>query len=191
MLIGGGAGRGEFHVPQIQCQHIMIECFPVINWKNLVRENGSKSLGIREVIRYLASNALELGEELQSPKKRKGTRRKCMSFPQPCKFSALSPVPATLCLSAHSHSSGKKACMAKIRERGFSGPKPASSSPPSLYLSKPQACLIMINCHMDNQIQFQKVGNDTPRTPGKMQGMPLFERRNGRSFPQPRNLFLF
>lgn len=45
-----------FHVPQTECQRIMIECFPVINWKNLVCKNGSKSLGIRKVICYLASS---------------------------------------------------------------------------------------------------------------------------------------
>lgn len=33
----------------------------------------------------------------------------------------------------------------------------------------------MINCHMDNQIQFQKVGDDSPRTPGKEEGSPLLQ----------------
>lgn len=61
MLIGGGAGRREFHVPLIPCQHIMIECFPVINGKNLACMNGSKSLGIKKGIRYLASSTLEPG----------------------------------------------------------------------------------------------------------------------------------
>lgn len=64
-----------------------------------------------------------------------------------------------------------------------------SATPPSS--PKPRACLIMINCHMDNQIQFQKVGNDIPRTPGKTQNLPLFPGRKGRSLTQPRNLLSF
>ena len=28
---------------------------------------------------------------------------------------------------------------------------------------------------MDNQIQFQKVGDDSPRTPGKKEGLPLLQ----------------
>lgn len=61
----------------------------------------------------------------------------------------------------------------------------ASSQAPSLYLSKPRACLIMINCHMDNQIQFQKVANDIPRTPGKTRNPSLFPGRKGRSSLSP------
>jgi hypothetical protein len=100
------------------------------------------------------------------------------------------PLSPFLPVSALSPSSGTWGSAAKWK-RGVSGPKPASSQPPSLYLSKPRACLIMINCHIDNQIQFQKVGNDIPRTPGKIQGTPLFTGRKGRSIPQPCNLFLF
>lgn len=45
---------------------------------------------------------------------------------------------------------------------------------------------------MDNQIQFQKVGDDSPRTPGKKEGSPLLQakkkkkkKKNTRSLPQP------
>lgn len=69
MLIGGGVGRREFHVPLIPCQHIMIECFPVINGKNLACMNGSKSLGIKKGIRYLASSVLEPGGNGDHPGK--------------------------------------------------------------------------------------------------------------------------
>lgn len=45
----------------------------------------------------------------------------------------------------------------------------------------------MINCHMANQIQFQKVGNDIPRTPGKTQDLSLFpgKKRQVPSLPPP------
>lgn len=69
MLIGGGAGRGEFHVPLIPCQPIMIECFPVINGKNLACMNGPKSLGIKKGIRYLASSTLGPGGNGDHPGK--------------------------------------------------------------------------------------------------------------------------
>lgn len=56
-------------MPLIPCQHIMIECFPVINGKNLACMNGSKSLGIKKGIRYLASSTLEPGGNGDHPGK--------------------------------------------------------------------------------------------------------------------------
>lgn len=43
--------------------------------------------------------------------------------------------------------------------------------PPRLHCSKTLTCLIMINCCLDNQIQTQKVGDDSPRTCWERQGM--------------------
>lgn len=43
--------------------------------------------------------------------------------------------------------------------------------PPRLHCSKTPTCLIMINCCLDNQIQPQKVGDDSPRTLWERQGM--------------------
>lgn len=56
-------------MPLIPCQHIMIECFPVINGENLACMNGSKSLGIKKGIRYLASSTREPGENGDHPGK--------------------------------------------------------------------------------------------------------------------------
>lgn len=51
---------------------------------------------------------------------------------------------------------------------------------------------------MDNQIQFQKVGDDSPRTPGKKEGSPLLqakkEEEEKKKYQVPssaHNLFLF
>lgn len=46
---------------------------------------------------------------------------------------------------------------------------------------------------MDNQIQFQKVGDDSPRTPGKKEGSPLLQAKK-KKYQVPssaHNLFLF
>lgn len=47
---------------------------------------------------------------------------------------------------------------------------------------------------MDNQIQFQKVGDDSPRTPGKKEGSPLLQAKKKKKYQVPssaHNLFLF
>lgn len=50
---------------------------------------------------------------------------------------------------------------------------------------------------MDNQIQFQKVGDDSPRTPGKKEGSPLLQAKKKKKEKKYRvpssahNLFLF
>lgn len=147
-------------------------------------------LALENVICYLASNAWDLGEELPSLKRGKDVKG-CPGLPatpppprkgsppaSPCPH-LLPPVLTSSWLRRPKP--GRQGCLRTH----------AGSEPPSLYLSKPQACLIMINCHMDNQIQFQKVGNDIPRTPGKKQDLSLFAGRKGRSLPQPHNLFLF
>lgn len=66
----------------------------------------------------------------------------------------------------------------KERMRGCSGQMPDPHPPSSLYLSRSKATfplsrspslwlgLIMINYCLDNQIQLQKVGDDSPRTQG-------------------------
>lgn len=148
-------------------------------------------LGIRKVICYVASNVLDLGEELPLPKKGKDTRGSPRLLTPPLRMvSTRLPLPSPPSPLPHFLTAPKKRFCRPKQGWGCLRAK-ASSEPPSLYLSKPQACLIMINCHMDNQIQFQKVGNDIPRTPGKTRDLSLFEGRKGRSLPQPHNLFLF
>lgn len=44
---------------------------------------------------------------------------------------------------------------------------------------------------MDNQIQFQKVGDDSPRTPGKKEGSPLLQEKKKKVPSSAHNLFLF
>lgn len=49
---------------------------------------------------------------------------------------------------------------------------------------------------MDNQIQFQKVGDDSPRTPGKKEGSPLLQAKKKKQKKtqvpsSAHNLFLF
>lgn len=115
-------------------------------------------------------------------KERKGTRGSLSRVPSLPDFPHLpssGPSPPRLSVSQL-----QKRGSSPKRGQGFLRTK-ASSQPPSLYLSKPQACLIMINCHMDNQIQFPKVGNDTPRTPGRTRDRSLFPGRKGRSSLSP------
>lgn len=111
-------------MPQTQCQRIMIECFPVINWKNLVCENGSKSLGFRKVICYLASSALELGEEPRSPKK--GNAREEEARASPTGGFRHLPGPSRTPPSAFPFSRlPKQRFCPQTWKRGFPGPKPA------------------------------------------------------------------
>lgn len=106
-------------------------------------------------------------------RQREGDRRKPVP-PPPCKFSPPSlplPSPPWPCLPFSGLQ--KRGPAAQNGEKGFSGRTPARTH---LLCTSPnlRACLIMINCHMANQIQFQKVGNDIPRTPGKTQDLSLF-----------------
>lgn len=59
--------------------------------------------------------------------------------------------------------------------------------PPRLHCSKTPTCLIMINCCLDNQIQTQKVGDDSPRTRRERQGMCSLGKKR---VPPPHSLTL-
>lgn len=64
--------------------------------------------------------------------------------------------------------------LAKMGSWSWGMPDPL---PPRLHCSKTPTCLIMINCCLDNQIQTQKVGDDSPRTRRERQGMYVFIRK--------------
>lgn len=83
-------------------------------------------------------------------------------YPPPHTYVPFCPPPAT--------ASWSRAERLLAKTRSWSGGMP-DPLPPRLHRSKTQTCLIMINCCLDNQIQTQKVGDDSPRTRRERQGM--------------------
>lgn len=83
-------------------------------------------------------------------------------YPPPHTYVPLCPPPQAL--------SWNRAKYPLAKMEGWSGDMP-DPLPPRLHCSKTTTCLIMINCCLDNQIQTQKVGDDSPRTLWERQGM--------------------
>lgn len=73
-MFKGWSRQRRICVPQTQCQDLMIECFPVINWKIWCVSMAPNRLALENVICYLASNAWDLGEELLLLKRGKDIR---------------------------------------------------------------------------------------------------------------------